>query len=62
MEKKDSVRQNRASKLSRTGNESVAESNNITIDNDGYNSGTPSKPKNFAVDPCLIMDDIIEKL
>lgn len=62
MEKKDSVRQNRASKLSRAGNESVTESANVTIDNDGYTSGTPGKKSNCAVDPCLIMDDIIEKL
>ena len=62
MDKKDSVKKDRASKLSRAGNESVTQSANVTIDNDGYTSGTPSKSAKFAIDPQLIMDDIIEKL
>lgn len=51
MDKKDSVKKDRASKLSRAGNESVNQSANVTIDNDGYTSGTPSKSAKFSIDP-----------
>jgi len=58
MDRKDSAHKRGASKLSRNGNDSVIESALSTLDG----PDVPEQRKRPAVDPCLIMDDIIEKL
>lgn len=55
MDRKDSAHKRGASKLSRSGNDSV-------IDNMNTLEGEALERKRPQVDPCLIMDDIIEKL
>ena len=58
MDRKDSAHKRGASKLSRNGNDSVIESALTTLDD----PEVPEQRKRPTVDPCLIMDDIIEKL
>lgn len=58
MDRKGSAHKRGASKLSRAGNDSVIESALSTLDG----QEVPEQRKRPAVDPCLIMDDIIEKL